>query len=483
MYNNTLNNYCVFNWIIMVYLDYFSQFHFPKAIGVLASPYHLLMGIFERVTSAIAAAGVFLGGSASSSCASPLPIVSTSQEFKFLTNGADKDIYVDSHNEASATSRKVYLVGRRNFFGIDPLAGEIEKTKEIKKRVYFGALVRFFISQNESAEDADRLAQEIQKQFPTLEDLADKMKERSGSISAGTAISLIMRNTTSDAIKRLLNCYAHLALEFDEEPGIEIDQRSPVYSTLRAQNNLEEEIRGGPHAFSENLAMIGQLVDGFDCLHAGGIVLNDPKLENMLFYKINGKAVVKISDWGRAAQLSEGSYGLYLGNRRHMPPERLSSFKGEVFGIGMMFVRILEEELLRQSDSSMLCDPVSRDLSKERQLKNEHAPEKRRKGMERFLSILSESPHIDVKPIDIISHLIYSFGAFLLTPSANLKMDQEIENYLNELETKLLEKYRGYGYSRQIHETVSILRDMLKSDPAQRISMKEVSQRWATKLS
>ncbi len=466
----------------MVYSDYFSQFHFPKASDVLAGSYHLLMGVFERVTSAVAAVGVFLGGTSSSSCASPLPTVSTPQEFKFLTNGADKDIYVDSHNEASATTQKVYLVGRRNFFGIDPLAGEIEKTKEIKKQVYFGALVRFFISQNESAEDADRLAKEIQKQFPTLEDLADKMQERPRSISAGTAISLIMQNTTSDAIKRLLNCYAHLALEFDEEPGIQIDQRSPVYSTLRAKNNLEEEVRSGSHTFSENLAMIGQLIDGFDCLHAGGIVLNDPKLENMLGYHINREVLVKISDWGRAAQLSEGSYGLYLGNRRHMPPERLSSFKGEVFGIGMMFVRILEEEFLH-SNRLMLCDPASSDLSKERQLKNEHAPEKRRKGMERFLSILSESPHIDVKPIDVISHLIYSLGAFLSAPSANLKMDQEIDKYLNELEAKLLEKYRGYGYSTQIHETVSILRDMLKSDPAQRISMKEVSQRWAAKLS
>jgi serine/threonine protein kinase len=463
------------NWISL------EQFCFVPVLG----SGNLWTGIFDKVKNVIVEIGSLLAWNANSRAFSEVDSfpAHTPKTFKFLTNGADKDIYVDPSRAASATSQKVYLVGRRNFFEIDPLAGEIEKTKEIKKRVYFGALVKFFINQNESAKNADRLAKEVLKDVPTLDDLVNMIAQEPKSKAVhGEGISLLMENATSSAIQRLLNCYAHLALEFDEEPGIQIDQRSPVYSTLRAKNNLEEEVRSGSHTFSENLAMIGQLIDGFDCLHAGGIVLNDPKLENMLFYKIHGKAVVKISDWGRATQLSEGSYGLYLGNRRHMPPERLSSLKGEVFGIGMMFVRILEEEFLRQSDCPMLCDPVSRDLSKEKQLKNDYAPEKRRKGIERFLSVLSGSPHIDVKPIDIVSHLIYSFGAFLRTPSANLKMDQEIEKYLNELEAKLLEKYRGDGYSRQIRETVSILRDMLKSEPAQRLSMKEVSQRWASIL-
>lgn len=439
----------------------------------------VLSHVLKKIERAVSQICILLGLNANVPSSSQGEVSSNlhkPKNFAFLTSGAEKEIY-EAADEAGipiATHDSVYLVGKRTILGTDALRDEIKKTRKVKKSVYFAALVKFFISRGEDEKSARRHAKNVIAQFPKIGDLKSELEKEWGS-AHGTMAMLRDRSSTFE-LQLLLNCYQYLALDFYEEPEIQVNGKGPVYRTLKAKGNLEDEVRNNKLELSEGLGIIGQLIHGFANLHAGGVVSNDPKLENMLVYvDAEGKRSVKISDWGQAKTLSEGERGFYLGNKRHMPPERLSSFKGEVFGVGMMFVRILEDRFL-EKDKLMLWDPVYTDPSKKKQLRKDEDFNKKRKGIERFLATSSASPQLDVTPVDLVSHLIVSCRALFGKPEPKKRMDREIQAYLDKLEEKLFEE--NLGKSREITEVVGILRDMLKSDPSQRISMEEVSRRW-----
>jgi serine/threonine protein kinase len=78
-------------------------------------------------------------------------------------------------------------------------------------------------------------------------------------------------------------------------------------------------------------------------LHVEEIAHGDIKLENFLVFS-DGKRgyTVKLSDWGKTKMLVEGKSTLMSGNASHSPPEQLTSCQGDVYGLGLVGIELLE---------------------------------------------------------------------------------------------------------------------------------------------
>ncbi len=85
-----------------------------------------------------------------------------------------------------------------------------------------------------------------------------------------------------------------------------------------------------------------QLIHGVSQLHQAGYVSGDLKLENALVFQEEDRMVVRISDFGKAVKV-EAKPLLYEGNSRYAAPENVLTIKAEVYGTGLMLVRLLEE--------------------------------------------------------------------------------------------------------------------------------------------
>lgn len=389
--------------------------------------------------------------------------------FRLLGSGAEKEVYqavgpLGDHNQ------EVYLVAKRSIPIFNGLKEEIHVASKIKFQIYLQGLKDFFISHGKTEEESVHYAKKLVKQFPTPEALKEGLKEDKAQ-SEGTEL---FREYDSS---RLLDCYRYLALDFS--PSFPVHGK-PAWSAPLAENNLENAIRERQYGWKESSALAGHLIQGFRSLHDGGYIHGDPKLDNILLYKTKeGMLEARLGDWGKARKMADDEVGIHLGNRRHMPPERLCSKKGEVFGVGMMLVRLLEEELLQDQKVKMLIEPKEEwiDPQKRAQLRFEADPTRQRKGIERFLSILAIAPEIDAKSIDVAIHIALSMAHLAAFSSEKqLELDQAISDYLDALEDQLQKKYPDEA--KEIRNTVAILRGMLQSDPYRRISMKIAGMQW-----
>lgn len=368
-----------------------------------------------------------------------------------------------------------YIIPRDRLGVNDELRQEVEEGQRIKNSVYLANLQLFAESLGEDRDRAKISAAVLITQFPTIEDLVQGVESNDPRLK-----SYIEKSSSKDphgkSFQRLVDCCLHLGVDLVDAPHIVI-QGKPAVIAKMAQNDLENAVRKAPYPFPQSAKLAFQLMKGFRELHAGGYVHGDVKLENALLYDFDGKPIVKIADWGKSEKLESGEVKLHTGNRRHMPPERLCSQKGEVFGVAMMVVRILEEEFLTASSKEMLTQPIAKDPDKEKRLQDEENPSKCRKGIERFLSISLGCPEVDTVAIDAIPHALSSVLSILRKKPVDI--DSQLGKYLYALQTGLENKYGQAEEKRiAIRDLVSLLRAMTRSDPLERITMEEAVTRF-----
>lgn len=391
--------------------------------------------------------------------------------WRLLGSGAEKKVYVAEGDGSGPYQNKVYLVAKQTIPIFNPLQEEVECAGKIKSRIYFQALHQFFIAHGKNEIEAVRAARKVIQEFPTPELLKQGLDQ-----SESETLTELQEDRA--ASQHVLNCTRYLAVDFEKESRL---YGKKTWSLPRAEKNLESAIRKSKYSWNwnTNLGLARQLLEGFSHLHTAGYVHGDPKLENMLLYETGTGREVKIADWGQAKKMSEKERRIYLGNKRHMPPEILNSRKGEVFGVGLMLVRLFEEELLqdqekRDGGAAMLLKPKGGwiDAKKADRLRHDTDQKRRRKGIERFLAMHAKAPQSDSRPVDMIGHIANSLSRSARPHCGKQPhLDRALTAYLNALQHRLEKKYPKR--SSEIQQTIVILGCMLQSDPAKRISMQK----------
>lgn len=132
-----------------------------------------------------------------------------------------------------------------------------------------------------------------------------------------------------------------------------------TYRVPEASGDLENALRKSDLTIEQRFNMGEDALTGMAYLHDGGFLHGDLKPENFLERSEKkgesekgessrgsiGRIVV--SDFGKTKQVKNPSrQSLHRGNPRFAPPEGKSSDKGEVYAMGLVLVRIFEEEFL-----------------------------------------------------------------------------------------------------------------------------------------
>ena len=402
---------------------------------------------------------------------------------KMIGSGKAKLVYTGFKRTEDQTGQSIdsriediaYIIPR-NSSGQSELQSEILEGRSIKNGVYLANLQLFLESLGENTDEAKTSAVILMTQFPTIEDLIQGLEKKDHRLNLiFEKQSSIPVDLYKNSLQRLMESSLHLAVDLTDAPDILIEGKPAVIARM-AQTNLESAVRTAPYPFPQSANLARQLMKGFRELHAGGYVHGDIKLENILVYNFDGNPIIKIADWGKSKKLGDNEVALHTGNRRHMAPERLCSQKGEVFGVAMMVVRMLEEEFLTDSSKQMLTEPDQKDPSKEKRLQDEDDAAKCRKGIERFLSISQGCPEIDTNGLDALHHAFASFVSLIRKKPTNI--DSQLGKYIYALQTRLEGKY---GDSEEklvgIRNLTALLRAMLRSDKNERISMEEAVPR------
>lgn len=400
---------------------------------------------------------------------------------KLVYSGYRKALISSEGSQAVSIDDIVYMIARNRFWNSDELHNEIRIGLSIRNGVYLANLQVLLESMGQNPVKAKSLAKNLVIQFPTIEALVQGLNAEDQRLK-----DFFFKNSmgsvdwNSPAMQRLIDSCLHLAVDFVFAPTISIHGKSPVIAK-KAECDLEAAVRKKEYKFPQSASLTHQLMKGFRDLHAGGYIHGDTKLENILVYRWEGKPVVKIADWGKCKKLTNKGIAFYTGNHRHMPPERISSQKGEVFGVAMMVVRILEEEFLTDSTHAMLVEPDTKDAVKEKLLREENHVTKSRKGIERYLSLCKGCPEIDANWSDAMTHVLGSFKSFISKSHTNI--DSQVGKYLNALQKSLEKQYGDSDEKRAaIGKLIALLTAMTRSNKAERITMEEAVPRLETCL-
>jgi len=366
----------------------------------------------------------------------------------------------------------VYMISRKRFFN-NELKDELRIGPKIRKRVYLANLRILLQSLGMPAQNAKTQAKELASSFPTVELLIEGIYRDDPKLKDFfQQYHLQPLDRQSPQFLRLLDSCLHLSVDFVYAPTIQIQGKSAVLAK-KAECDLEAAVRKRNYTFPQNIELVKQLFSGFRDLHAAGYIHGDPKLENVLLYSLNGKPLLKIADWGKCKTRTPTEKGFHTGNHRHMPPERLSSQKGEVFSAAMMAIRILEEEFLAGDPHAMLIDPEKTDPKKEKCVRKLIPdPEKSRKGIEKYLCISKGCPQIDANWSDAGAHILGSMKEYLFESHPDI--DPHLAKYLSALHEKLKARY---GNSDQMTELIHLFKAMMQSNVRERISMEEATSR------
>ncbi len=130
-----------------------------------------------------------------------------------------------------------------------------------------------------------------------------------------------------------------------------------------------------PYSFEQGVSYCKQFVHGMTNLHSTGRVHGDLKPENLLIYENDRLAV---ADFGKSKKVPTSSE--YKGNTRFGPPEGKLSKAGDVYGAGLVMIRMLEEVAMR-------TDPALQGKSTLFELENKkNVPaHSSRRGVEKFI--------------------------------------------------------------------------------------------------
>ncbi len=374
---------------------------------------------------------------------------------QILGKGATKLVY----KADSVRDDLVYMVPRNWLLHTRELHNEVKISKNIKNEVQIANVAKILETMGNRPIVAKLMAKNLALQFPTTEKLMNALHGKHPRLGfylkKGSKI-----DWTSSEIRRMVDSAQNLAVDFAYAPQISINGQKPVVAK-KGQGDLDVLMRKEKYGFSNSLKLTLQIMKGFRDLHTAGYQHGDVKLDNVLVYNTEDGPVAKIADWGKAGKSNIKFY--HTGNHRFMPPERWSSRKGEVFGVGMITVRLLEQEFLK-NEEDMLIQPREIDPKKVKLIK------KPRGGIERYFSIAKDAPHKD--SVDYFNTFIGTFYSYFSKTSPNI--DGHVERYLAALLAKLEEKH---GKRLELKELIQLLKEMMRSERKERPTMDKVVPR------
>ncbi|HSX37329.1 MAG TPA: protein kinase [Chlamydiales bacterium] len=392
---------------------------------------------------------------------------------KMIDSGTIKMVFIDQ--SPLGRSDLVYYIAKNKLLNTRELRKEAQDGISIKNSVYLTNLQIFLESIGHTRLMAKSFAENLILQFPNPEDLVASLQKKDARLQAYFNYSQRKIGENNPELQRLLDSSLHLAVNYAFAPHISLHGQSPVI-TKRADTNLDKKIRQQKYPFKQSLELALQVLKGFRDLHAAHYVHGDPKPENLLVYNNGENPIVKIADWGKCKKMRDEDTAYYLGNHRFMPPERLNSQTGEVFGIGMVLVRILEEEFL-DTPHAMLIAPDRQRKAVKHPLKGETNEMKARKGIERFVVLSKDFPSQDYH--DAFKHTYGSFTTWALGSHKNT--DPHVHKYLYTLQERLNAKYGNTQMKKKaIEGIIQVLSDMMHSNVDDRISMEEAVPRFET---
>lgn len=111
------------------------------------------------------------------------------------------------------------------------------------------------------------------------------------------------------------------------------------YTARSLQSDLEFR---GRLPVSECMAVLGQVLDGLDCLHQHRLVHRDIKPANIIF----AGGIAKLADVGLVSGVGDGM--TYVGSEGYVPPEGPGSFSGDVYAVGKVLYQMLSGSALQR---------------------------------------------------------------------------------------------------------------------------------------
>ena len=204
-------------------------------------------------------------------------------------------------------------------------------------------------------------------------------------------------------------------------------------------------------------------VKGMNELHKLGYAAGDVKSENTLGYVAKpedgvGDTLVKLADFGKAVEMeADESRFFYSGNKAYAPPERNLSQKGDVFGMGMITLRAMEERIFAKTGTTTL-----ERLSKENKTGL--------RGVEHFRSTEK-------------SFAKSRFDFFFPTTESNMRRQERAMNfYVNEFIHQFGQNFRDDPMYDHITLYTTLLKETFSSDPSKRPTAAQFEERYVAFL-
>lgn len=269
-------------------------------------------------------------------------------------------------------------------------------------------------------------------------------------------------------MRPLLKSGTHLATDFEEVTGSERIGEKYTVKTSRAKSDLEYALTEETPDFRTKIIYCKGILEGMRDLHLAGYVQGDLKLENVLVLDDN---FVEITDFGKTRVIREGQQLIYVGNGRFAAPEGKLTKKSEVFGTGLMLIRVLEEGLL-DPKSKMIKSPAALDFSA--------PPEENRRGIERLVVLSKECPQTERNTVWGKMRLISRSSLYLPFMQKALPTfsgaEREIHSYIDALIQKLQEA--GDIDAKTAGDLGECLKAMTLLDPSLRPTMQEARDQF-----
>lgn len=277
-----------------------------------------------------------------------------------------------------------------------------------------------------------------------------------------------LMKSINDQLGALANSETNLALDFEV---VRTSDGKTYYSTEKAVGNAEKIIRDQSLSFSTRVGFCRQVINGMKNLHATNRVHGDFKPDNLLVFE---GGVLRVADFGKSATVDGDNVSRkkYAGNTRFGPPEGKLSKAGDVYGNGLVLMRILEEGCLK-GRATLLQPSVFKDPPS-------HSS---RRGVEKFiLDDPSFERSFETKEQGIFGGRGKDAKARVLTvggliPSEALQNETvALRTYIGALCDELVRQKLIPDYSREMLELLLI--EMTDTDPKKRPTMEQVAERF-----
>jgi serine/threonine protein kinase len=256
-------------------------------------------------------------------------------------------------------------------------------------------------------------------------------------------------------MKKAKESQSNIAVDLEELPE-SVLQRYAI-SSSRAVGDLDTFLEKKELSYKDRYDLCCQVLTAIEQFHSAGFIHGDLKPDNFLIYENEeGKYTVKLSDFGKTRKASSIDSFRRWGNPRYIGPENRSSMLGEVYGVALVCLRILEAPLLSEGGDSLIEPSVK-------------APsivqsKKTRKGVEKYL--LNSGVTVQIEQKTFLEKIIRIFKIFFSSPNFQ-KVEKEVYRYIEAMEIKLREKEKEEGVSDCLC-FFPFLHNALSSNPEQR---------------